>query len=157
MTFIPDEIARVDPGTFDRVWGAWCGYQGYRCNVTVRQHSMQEPVLWMVFHFQAQPEILRPCPHGDETCPCQDGDVCHYVSLGDSTAMRCPRTGIIDCTRCRSVEVLGHLDETLHVSNFTIAANAQLRQYGWVIEAAELTAVGPDEMLDLAAAAQGAT
>jgi hypothetical protein len=20
----------------------------------------------------------RACPHGDETCPCQDGDLCHY-------------------------------------------------------------------------------
>lgn len=20
----------------------------------------------------------RPCPHGDATCPCQDGDSCHY-------------------------------------------------------------------------------
>jgi hypothetical protein len=20
----------------------------------------------------------RACPHGDETCPCQDNDICHY-------------------------------------------------------------------------------
>ena len=19
-----------------------------------------------------------PCPHGDKSCPCQDGDLCHY-------------------------------------------------------------------------------
>lgn len=28
-----------------------------------------------------------PCPHGDPTCPCQDGDACHYVDLPGSPAM----------------------------------------------------------------------
>lgn len=32
--------------------------------------------------------VLIPCPHGDPTCPCQDGDPCHYE--GDD-AMACPR------------------------------------------------------------------
>lgn len=33
--------------------------------------------------------VSRPgCPHGDQTCPCQDGDICHYE--GDNP-MRCPR------------------------------------------------------------------
>jgi hypothetical protein len=27
------------------------------------------------------------CPHGDETCPCQDGDACHYEG---PDAMQCP-------------------------------------------------------------------
>lgn len=22
--------------------------------------------------------MIAPCPHGDKTCPCQDGDSCHY-------------------------------------------------------------------------------
>lgn len=24
------------------------------------------------------PPAARTCPHGDPTCPCQDGDACHY-------------------------------------------------------------------------------
>lgn len=44
------------------------------------------------------------CPHGDPTCPCPDGDPCHYVSgpgpRGWTYAERCPRTGLIDCDRC---------------------------------------------------------
>jgi hypothetical protein len=29
------------------------------------------------------------CPHGDPTCPCPDGDVCHYVDdpLSETLAM----------------------------------------------------------------------
>lgn len=33
----------------------------------------------------------RECPFGDETCPCQDGDPCHYVDLPGSPAMEPPR------------------------------------------------------------------
>lgn len=44
------------------------------------------------------------CPHGDETCPCPDGDPCHYVSSdgprGPVRAMRCPRTDLVDCDVC---------------------------------------------------------
>ena len=29
-----------------------------------------------------------PCLHGDETCPCQDGDLCHYVG---PDPMACPK------------------------------------------------------------------
>lgn len=36
--------------------------------------------------------MSEPCPHGDATCPCQDGDVCHY---GGPDPMRCPRTDLI--------------------------------------------------------------
>lgn len=28
-----------------------------------------------------------PCPHGDPTCPCQDGDACHYETYGDSPSL----------------------------------------------------------------------
>ena len=37
------------------------------------------------------------CLHGDPTCPCQDGDSCHYTGNDPS---RCPTTGIVGCTRC---------------------------------------------------------
>lgn len=30
---------------------------------------------------------LRSCPHGDPTCPCPDGDPCHYDG---TSAMLCP-------------------------------------------------------------------
>ena len=47
------------------------------------------------------------CPHGDPGCPCPDGDACHYedAQLPDGTTspgMRCPRTGLAPCTRCRA-------------------------------------------------------
>lgn len=29
----------------------------------------------------------RVCSHGDPTCPCQDGDVCHYEATEDTPAM----------------------------------------------------------------------
>lgn len=34
------------------------------------------------------------CPHGDLTCPCQDGDLCHYE--GDDPMM-CPWSGLTGC------------------------------------------------------------
>lgn len=45
------------------------------------------------------------CPHGDPTCPCPDGDVCHYVADPGcpgtgADPMPCPTTGIKGCTRC---------------------------------------------------------
>ncbi len=32
------------------------------------------------------------CPYGDPTCPCPDGDACHYVADADTPAMH-PPTG----------------------------------------------------------------
>ena len=46
------------------------------------------------------------CVHGDPTCPCQDGDGCHYEPAPDAPTesgkkpMRCPTTGIIGCEEC---------------------------------------------------------
>lgn len=46
------------------------------------------------------------CVHGDPTCPCQDGDWCHYIAYPEAPtpegqlAMRCPTTGIIGCEAC---------------------------------------------------------
>lgn len=41
------------------------------------------------------PLVPLTCPHGDETCPCPDGDPCHYTTYADvagvSEAMPCPR------------------------------------------------------------------
>lgn len=37
------------------------------------------------------------CPHGDETCPCPDGLLCHYEP---PDPMRCPRTGLFGCRIC---------------------------------------------------------
>jgi hypothetical protein len=37
------------------------------------------------------------CPHGDLSCPCPDGLLCHY---SPPDAMRCPTTGLIDCLEC---------------------------------------------------------
>lgn len=46
------------------------------------------------------------CPHGDPTCPCRDGDACHYESYPAtfaypaSEALPCPRTGVLGCHIC---------------------------------------------------------
>lgn len=41
------------------------------------------------------PPVPLACPHGDETCPCPDGDPCHYATYtshdGVTEAMPCPR------------------------------------------------------------------
>jgi hypothetical protein len=48
------------------------------------------------------PPPERPCPHGDPTCPCQDGDLCHYEADHDTPAMTCTSP---DCTAgCRDLQ-----------------------------------------------------
>jgi hypothetical protein len=34
---------------------------------------------WLTSKGRAYLQEHAECPHGDPTCPCQDGDVCHYV------------------------------------------------------------------------------
>jgi hypothetical protein len=47
------------------------------------------------------------CKHGDVTCPCQDGDPCHYEPYGpdrdghSTEGLRCPTSGKINCEECR--------------------------------------------------------
>lgn len=36
----------------------------------------------------ARPHVM--CPHGDPTCPCPDGDTCHYEWTPDVEPMFCP-------------------------------------------------------------------
>jgi len=52
---------------------------------------------------------LTVCPHGDETCPCQDGDVCHYEG---EQPFACPTTRAVGCVECRRVGVVGTVDDT---------------------------------------------
>jgi hypothetical protein len=35
----------------------------------------------------------KVCAFGDPTCPCQDGDLCHYVADEDTPAMTPPLKG----------------------------------------------------------------
>lgn len=58
--------------------------------------------------YQAARSVMR-CPHGDETCPCQDGtpESCHYQGVDP---MRCPRTGDAPCRSCSRVSVVGTVD-----------------------------------------------
>ena len=43
------------------------------------------------FRAKAKPKKARKkCAFGDPACPCQDGDVCHYVAQGKSPAMEPP-------------------------------------------------------------------
>lgn len=39
------------------------------------------------------------CPHGDPTCPCPDGLLCHYE---DPDPMRCPTTRLVGGCGCRA-------------------------------------------------------
>jgi hypothetical protein len=48
---------------------------------------------------QREPQgISGQCPHGDPTCPCPDGDWCHYEDdpATGTKAMRCPTPGHCD-------------------------------------------------------------
>jgi hypothetical protein len=42
--------------------------------------------------------ISEQCPHGNPTCPCPDGDWCHYEDDPETgtKAMRCPTPGHCD-------------------------------------------------------------
>lgn len=46
------------------------------------------------------------CVHGDPTCPCIDGDGCHYEAAPDAPTesgkkpLHCPTTGIVGCEVC---------------------------------------------------------
>ena len=50
---------------------------------------------------------MNDCLHGDPTCPCRDGDVCHYEPHGDTPAARCPRSSRIGCRQCVECEQPG--------------------------------------------------
>jgi hypothetical protein len=39
---------------------------------------------------------MSACPHGDPTCPCQDGLACHYEWDGESPPMVCTNP---ECTQ----------------------------------------------------------
>lgn len=39
---------------------------------------------------ETQGPVLTPCAFDDPTCPCQDGDACHHVDVGDTKAWAPP-------------------------------------------------------------------
>ena len=45
--------------------------------------------------FHTAEELPRPCPHGDPSCPCQDGDPCHYEDDEGP-----PATAALACEHC---------------------------------------------------------
>lgn len=47
----------------------------------------------------------RVCPYGDPTCPCQDGDPCHYEDLPGSPAMTPPEP----CATCEAASRHPHI------------------------------------------------
>ena len=58
---------------------------------------------------------LPECRHGDPTCPCQDGDPCHYERYGDSPAMACTHCGAdFDGITAELAEHSGTYDHTLN-------------------------------------------
>lgn len=75
-----------------------CGHPGYDHDVGLGCVSAEELCYCSRF--------MPACPHEDPTCPCQDGDPCHYEPCEDAPTesgklpMRCPRTGILGCTEC---------------------------------------------------------
>jgi len=45
--------------------------------------------LLLAHQLQVAADAYPACPHGDPSCPCQDGDSCHYEPSGDTPAMAC--------------------------------------------------------------------
>lgn len=69
-----------------------------RCNGCGHQWTGPAPVVlcgecwrlaWPFIWGGVNPDA-RPCPHGDPSCPCQDGDPCHYEDTATTKAMRPP-------------------------------------------------------------------
>lgn len=77
------------------------------------------------------PEV-RHCPFGEPSCPCQDGDVCHYVAYRGTVALPPPPA---------RPEVLEHLARSIHQTtigqgpeyDYLRAGAAFLRQYADVL------------------------
>ncbi len=40
------------------------------------------------------PDTPSVCPTGDPTCPCPDGDACHYEAVDDTSAMTPPSPSV---------------------------------------------------------------
>ena len=46
----------------------WCPWDGQIVDRS-QEHECPAP---------SEHALDKKCPHGDSTCPCQDGDLCHY-------------------------------------------------------------------------------
>lgn len=72
-----------------------------RCNGCGHQWTGPAPVVlcgecwrktWPFIWGGVNPDARAPsCSYGDPSCPCQDGDPCHYEDTADTTAMTPPR------------------------------------------------------------------
>lgn len=47
---------------------------------------------------------MTVCIYGDPTCPCQDGDVCHYVDSGKTKAMMVSPEYVLNARRAAEVQ-----------------------------------------------------
>jgi hypothetical protein len=92
--------------------GGEAGDYGRKINAGYR--ATREPFVFtgaddLLFHsgWWEAARALFTCPHGDVTCPCQDGDPCHYEGVDP---MPCPTTETAGCATCVRVGVVGTRD-----------------------------------------------
>jgi hypothetical protein len=55
---------------------------------------------------------MAKCKYGDPTCPCQDGDLCHYEGKNAWPAPHCPRCGV----SLLSYRPVSEFDDAHHLS-----------------------------------------
>lgn len=88
--------------------------------------------------YEAAREVMDACPHGDATCPCQDGDSCHY---DPPNPFLCPRTNIVGCTVCKRIGVVGTVDlcndrtRTGESSTHSLVRRAYIEEHSGVVDA----------------------
>ena len=55
---------------------------------------------------------MTTCKYGDPTCPCQDGDPCHYEPHGDTPAMNVPPEYVLQAVATK-VEICAEITEEI--------------------------------------------
>jgi hypothetical protein len=55
---------------------------------------------------------MAKCKYGDPTCPCQDGDLCHYEGKDAWPIPKCPKCGV----SFRSYWPVDRFDDAHHLS-----------------------------------------
>jgi hypothetical protein len=85
---------------------------------------------------------MRDCPHGDPTCPCQDGDPCNYEDDPETGTVGLP-SPLCTCDVGPRASYLHVADCPLRESSPEGDACADCRGLGWVLDSSRPRRPGP--------------
>lgn len=93
----PEWIVKGRPDHWYRAFRQICRHVGDGGMGRISTHDRD--LLTLAFRLLDKADSVppAPCAHGDEFCPCNDGDPCHYEGLNPAP---CLRTGTFGCD-CR--------------------------------------------------------